>query len=252
MPSNKFRIASRLEALQTTMNCLLLNLDTIPVCYAQNLHMKQNQSALSSFANQAYLCSWQQKQATFLWGTECPWVLLRTDSAAMPVAASTRHNTRRSRAPSVIFCNVTDVASRLPHAPEIIHRWKPPALCWCAPVKGATDAERAPRQFCFSFFFPLQCWQSDPVSSSSTAPFLCYPWSFSGIQCNDCGRLWKSGNALATSNCGAPLHGSKWHVWPFVCHTLVRLTLCVAPTTCNIEDHVRNHAKCYIIAMCWV
>lgn len=172
MPSNKFRIASRLEALQTTMNCLLLNLDTIPVCYAQNLHMKQNQSALSSFANQAYLCSWQQKQATFLWGTECPWVLLRTDSAAMPVAASTRHNTRRSRAPSVIFCNVTDVASRLPHAPEIIHRWKPPALCWCAPVKGATDAERAPRQFCFSFFFPLQCWQSDPVPSSSTAPFL--------------------------------------------------------------------------------
>lgn len=66
----------------------------------------------------------------------------------------------------------------------------------------------------FFIFFPSTlAKRSGP--SSSTTPFLCYPWSFSGIQCNDCGRLWKSGNALATSNCGAPLHGSKWHVQAF-------------------------------------
>lgn len=139
--------------------------------------VKLNQGAFPSFANWGiFVCVCDNKSGeAFVEELNVPGVLLRTDSAARPAAAAaaSHHNTSRSRAPSVIFCDVTDVASRPPHAsssPITLHHFKPPAACRCALAEGAADAERAPRQFYFSLFFPRRRWQSVPVPNPSPSP----------------------------------------------------------------------------------
>lgn len=137
MISVNIRLASRLEALQITIHCLLSNLDSVTVCKAQTFlmstaYVKPNQM-LHLLLQVRHICVCDNRsRQPFVEGLDVPGLYCgqtarRCQLRWLPAAAAapTRHNTRCSRAPSVIFCNVTVVAWRPPHAPKIpLHRWK--------------------------------------------------------------------------------------------------------------------------------
>lgn len=130
----------------------------------------------------------------------CLCVLLWTDSAAMRAVATMTTTTQAVLLLHLsFFRDVTNAAQKKKASLSSIHfsslrhvivRWRRPQLMEAC-------AEFSERTWNKSIYF-YGLWRGAfPDVGSVRVPF--HPlWSFSGIKCNDCGRLWKSGNALCS------------------------------------------------------